>query len=218
MQPSGPGRTPEVSSRSANGSRPSKSRALSWSMCSPCSGRRAKLSPYECDYDAVQQLQRIASDTGVAIVIVHHLRKSVGEVDPFEKVSGTLGLSGAADTVLILDRDGQGATLYGRGRDIEEIETAVQFSREMCRWRILGAAADIRRTDERTAILDVLKDATEPMTPKDIMVAAELANRNALDLLLYKMTKAGDIEKVGRGQYSYPGKIGKIDAETPINS
>jgi hypothetical protein len=31
-------------------------------------------------------------------------------VDPFEKVSGTLGLSGAADAVLILDKDSKGET------------------------------------------------------------------------------------------------------------
>jgi RecA-family ATPase len=184
--------------------------------------RRKDQQPYEADYEAIQALQAIASETGVAIVIVHHLRKSAGEVDPFEKVSGTLGLSGAADTVLILDRDSQGATLYGRGRDIEEIESAVQFSRETCRWQILGVAAEVRRTDERTVILDVLKDATEPMTPKDILIAAELTNRNALDQLLYRMAKAGDIEKAGRGQYSLPGskisKIGKIDEKTSVNS
>jgi RecA-family ATPase len=94
------------------------------------SPRRKDQQPYEADYAAIQGLQAIASQTGVAIVVVHHLRKSAGELDPLEKVSGTLGLSGAADTVLILDRDAQGMTLYGRGRDIEEIETAVQFSRE----------------------------------------------------------------------------------------
>jgi predicted ATP-dependent serine protease len=87
------------------------------------SPRNDRQSLYENDYQSVQALQKIASETDVAIVIVHHLRKSGAEVDPFEKVSGTLGLSGGADTVLVLDRDGNGATLYGRGRDIEEIET-----------------------------------------------------------------------------------------------
>ena len=33
----------------------------------------------------------------------------------FEKVSGTLGLTGAADTTIVLDRDSNGATIYGRG-------------------------------------------------------------------------------------------------------
>jgi predicted ATP-dependent serine protease len=77
------------------------------------SPRRKDQQPYEADYAAIQGLQAIASQTGVAIVVVHHLRKSAGELDPLEKVSGTLGLSGAADTVLILDRDAQGMTCTG---------------------------------------------------------------------------------------------------------
>ena len=117
-------------------------------MFKPASGNRD--NQYEADYHAIKGLQAIASEFQIAIVIVHHTRKSGSDVDPFRKdVSGTLGLSGAADTCIILDRDGSGATLYGRGRDVEEIEAAVEFDRNTCRWRILGAASDVRRTDER---------------------------------------------------------------------
>jgi AAA domain len=165
--------------------------------------RDPKLSPYECDYDAVQQLQRIALDTGVAIVIVHHLRKSVSEVDPFEKVSGTLGLSSAADTVLVLDRDASGATLYGRGRDIEEIETAVEFNKGTNTWRVLGEAAEVRRTNERAQILSVLIDADEPISPRDIAAKTGMP-RNNVDQLLFKMAKAGEVLKSGRGHYLHP--------------
>ena len=105
------------------------------------SGNRDNL--YEADYHAIQGLQALAGELNVSIVIVHHVRKSGSDVDPFEKVSGTLGLSGAADAVLILDRDSNGATLYGRGRDVEEIEKAVSFDKQTCRWTILGAAAEV---------------------------------------------------------------------------
>jgi hypothetical protein len=169
--------------------------------------RGDKESLYESDYAAIKGLQALAGEFNIAIVIVHHTRKSGSDVDPFEKVSGTLGLSGAADTTVILDRDGNGATLYGRGRDIEEIEAAVTFDRDTCRWRILGDAADVRRSDERSTILAALRDADGPMSPKDIMSAAELTNRNALDILLYKMSKAGEVEKVRRGLYCHPGKV-----------
>lgn len=52
---------------------------------------------YQADYLAIKELQSVAMQTGVAIVVVHHTRKKGAETDPFEKVSGTLGLSGAAD-------------------------------------------------------------------------------------------------------------------------
>ena len=42
---------------------------------------------------------------------------------------------GAADAVLVLSRDAKGTTLYGRGRDIEEIETAMRF--DGGRWSVL---------------------------------------------------------------------------------
>ena len=109
---------------------------------------------YEADYLAIKGLQALASQYNVAVVIVTHTRKSGSEVDPFEKVSGTLGLSGGADTTMVLDRDGNGATIYGRGRDIEEIESAVEFDRSTCRWRVQGTASEVRRSDERSEILD----------------------------------------------------------------
>jgi len=160
---------------------------------------------YEADYLAIKELQSLAMETGVAIVVVHHTRKSGAEADPFEKVSGTLGLSGAADTTIILDRDQNGVTLYGRGRDIEEIETAVQFEKLTCRWRALGNAHEVRRTDERGAILTVLTDATEPMNPRDIAIEADM-KRNNVDRLLGKMAKAGEIVKAGRGLYVHPDR------------
>ena len=41
------------------------------------------------------------------------------------------------------------------------------------------------------------------------MIEAELTNRNAVDILLHKMAKAGEVEKAGRGVYVYPGNNGK---------
>lgn len=160
---------------------------------------------YEADYGALKDLQSLAMDIGVAIVVVHHTRKSAADSDPFEKVSGTLGLSGAADTTIILDRDQNGCTLYGRGRDIEEIETAVLFDKPTCRWSAQGKASEVRRTDERAQILSVLIDATEPISPRELSIACN-APRNSIDQLLYKMAKAGEVLKIGRGLYIHPDR------------
>jgi AAA domain len=161
--------------------------------------RTDKQSQYEADYAAVQALQKIASDTGVAIVIVTHARKSPGEVDAIEKVSGTFGLSGAADTILILDRGSNGATLYGRGRDIEEIETAVEFDKGTCRWRVLGEAAEVHRSDERKAIRDALLDAA-PMSPREIADLTGLSY-DAVRQMLVRMVKADEVTRTKRGRY-----------------
>ena len=165
---------------------------------------------YEADYHAIKELQGLAMETGVAIVVVHHTRKSGVESDPFEKVSGTLGLSGAADTTIILDRDQNGCTLYGRGREIEEIETAVHFDKSTCRWRALGDVAVVRRTDERSVILELLADNRDPMSPAEVADALGLL-RNNVKQLLFKMAKDGEVVKGRRGMYLHPEHAGYSD-------
>jgi hypothetical protein len=164
------------------------------------SPRRKDQQPYEADYAAISGLQQIASQTGVAIIIVHHLRKSVGENDPFEKVSGTLGLVGAADTVLVLDKDASGVTLYGRGRDVEEIETAMELNKATGRWKILGSAEEVHRSDERSKILTFLSGEKEPIKTDDIAIQTEMPKKNVAQLL-FKMVRAGEVKKAGRGVY-----------------
>lgn len=155
---------------------------------------------YEHDYSAVKAVQELAGSIGIGVLIVHHVRKGIGETDPFEKVSGTLGLTGAADTALILDRDGHGCSLYGRGRDIQEFEKVVSFSKENCRWALQGDASELRRTDERSVILHVLMEQGEPMSPTDVSGATGMP-RNNVKQLLFKMAKAGEVTKTKRGHY-----------------
>ncbi len=171
-------------------------------------GRQAQ---YEADYHAIAGLQAIASEHRIAVVVVHHLRKSASESgDAIDKISGTLGLSGAADAILVLDREGSGVTMYARGRDIEEIETAVEFDRGACRWRVLGQASDVRRSDERKAILDALREAGRPMKRTEIAAAVE-KSANATDQLLWKMLRDGEVTKSDRGLYALtPDKNDKI--------
>jgi biotin operon repressor len=179
--------------------------------------RNGRDTPYEADYAAVKCLQSLAMEYSVAIVIVHHTRKGGGDTEAFDKVSGTLGLSGAADTTLVLDRDGNGCTLYGRGRDIPEIETAVQFSKDTCKWSVLGLASEVRRTDERTQILEVLKDADEPMSPTDIADALGVP-RNNIKQLLFKMAKVGEVTKSRqRGRYIHPDRSDLDNSDDPHN-
>jgi hypothetical protein len=170
---------------------------------------------YEADYHAIKGLQTLAAEFGVAVVVVHHTRKAGSDVDPFEKVSGTLGLSGAADTTIILDMDGSGATLYGRGRDIEEIESGVEFDKPTCRWRVNGAASDVRRSDERAEVLAILEDAPEPMSPAEL-AAVTGRKGGALRKLLHLMMKSGEVRKTKRGKYLHPSRTDLVTEADPL--
>jgi RecA-family ATPase len=155
---------------------------------------------YGADYAALAPLQKLAGELEVAIVVVHHLRKMKGD-DPLDTISGTTGLTGAVDSVLVLRRDSNGTTLYGRGREIEEIDVAVQF--EDGNWTLLGETATVRRSAEREAILNVLQDAGEPVGPNAIAKALDKPPNNIKQLLL-KMGAAGEIQKHSRGRYTVP--------------
>jgi AAA domain len=168
------------------------------------SGKSSQL--YADDYAAISELQKLASKHNIGIVIVHHDRKNDAD-DVFDTVSGTLGLSAAADTILIMKRQAGAITLFVRGRDVEESETALQFNKATCKWSALGVAADVYRSAERSRVLEALQDG--PKQAKELMLEAELRNRNATDILLHKMVKNGQIVRVGPGQYDLPGKEGK---------
>jgi len=159
---------------------------------------------YAADYRAIEGLQRIAGQYQVGIVLAHHLRKASSEDDAFDDVSGTLGLTGAADTIVIMKRHSGMVKVYVRGRDIEEGEFAAEFNRESCRWRLVGAADEVFRSQERVALLAVLKDTMRPMSVPEIMAATDRSDRHAIYNLLYKMEKAGDAKHAGRGQWAHP--------------
>jgi DNA-binding IclR family transcriptional regulator len=53
----------------------------------------------------------------------------------------------------------------------------------------------------RAAVLAVLDEATEPMSPAEIALAAALP-KNKVDQLLYRMGKVGEVTKLARGKYA----------------
>jgi AAA domain len=128
------------------------------------------LNSYENDYSPWAPLQQWATENRVAVLGLHHTKKG-GADDPLEALSGSNGLSACADTTIVLDQDQNGRTLYVRGRDVEEKETAVIFAAGL--WSVLGEASDVRRSDERSVIIEALKDNREPMTPTEIAATSQ---------------------------------------------
>jgi len=169
-------------------------------------------SQYEADYNLLSSVKTLADELGITVVAVHHLRKMPAD-DPLEEVSGTTGITGAADTVLILKRprgesDG---TLFVAGRDTEEQELAVSF--ENGRWRVLGDARAHALSEQRKRILEVVEE-TEGMTPKKIAEATGLPHES-VRILVRKLAAEGYVESVERGRYRIP-RVG-INAINSVN-
>lgn len=102
---------------------------------------------YAGDYGDLSSLKRFADTNNVAVLAVHHLRKQ-DDSDVFNKVSGTTGITGSADTTIVLQRDARGsesATLYVVGRDIEYLEYKLKFQDFV--WQVVDCKSgeEIRR-------------------------------------------------------------------------
>ena len=93
-------------------------------------GSAGKAGMYGNNYDDISSIKRIADGFNIAILLVHHLRKLQDSDDPFNDVSGSTGIIGAADTNFILrrKRSGNAATLLVSGRDVEYQELTLQFN------------------------------------------------------------------------------------------
>jgi predicted transcriptional regulator of viral defense system len=76
-------------------------------------------------------------------------------------------------------------------------------------------ATEVHLSDQRGRVLAALEDANEGLAVAEIVLAAQLRSPNAADVLLFKMTKSGDIERVKRGVYGIPGTVAKLAAKNP---
>jgi RecA-family ATPase len=157
-------------------------------------------SNYQSDYLALIELRTLANEHGIALPVVHHLRKAEAD-DPFDTISGTLGLTGAVDSMLVLKREsGDSYTLHGKGRDLLEIEKAMAFDRDSCLWRVEGDAAPVRRSRQQAEILAAIIGAKGPIGPTDIAAVTKMKATN-VRFLLGKLVDEGVIEKAERGLY-----------------
>jgi hypothetical protein len=155
---------------------------------------------YDFDYDALASLGDLALRYGICILVIHHTRKADSD-DVIDLASGTHGLTGAADAVLVLKRArGQAdATLHATGRDFEDKEIALRWDNEISGFLILGDAAEYSRSEQRQDVITLLS-TVGPLTPKQVAQALEREN-SATKKLLWTMSKEGEL-KVYKGRYS----------------
>jgi RecA-family ATPase len=163
-------------------------------------GKRIMNDTYRSDYEELARLKKIAEK--VPIVLIHHTRKAASN-DPLNEVSGTLGITGAADTVLRLHcpRLSTQAELFVSSREFEEKSLELDFSVDTA-WTVKGSVDEMNLTNERRQILDYLKLAGEPQKPAEI--AANLGkNPSTVRSLVLKLLKEGFVVSPKYGYYQY---------------
>ena len=157
---------------------------------------------YDADYEALQSMQKLAGNHGVTVLVVHHTRK-MAAVDPVDEVSGSTGLSGGADGIMVLKRDrGKAdAYLHVTGREVEEeAELALRWDANLASWTLAGDAEEYRLSQERRSVLKTLGAAEGGMSPKDIAEALD-KSVGSVKVLLGEMVKAGQVSNPAYGKY-----------------
>ncbi len=169
------------------------------------------VSPYEADYAAMALAKMLADRFGIAVVLVHHVRKA-GSDDFLAEVSGTNGLAGAADTTIVLKR-GRGqadGVLHTTGRDVDEAEYALSFHAAAGAWQLLdGPAVDHTLGDTRSTILRHLRQQDQAQPPKVVAEATGLAYDTVKRTCL-RMAADGQLVSDASGRYGIPveGAVG----------
>lgn len=170
-------------------------------------GHASGNSAYEADYAAVGVIKDLADTYGIPIMVVHHVRKASAD-DFLQTVSGTNGLAGAADAVLVLERARAQADgiLHITGRDVEEAEHAMAFHPPTGTWRILdGPATDYQMNDTRQLITRHLRDYPG-RTPAEIATALDMP-RDTIRQTCKRMHDAGQLTTQPGGKYHPPDTI-----------
>jgi hypothetical protein len=169
---------------------------------------------YQRDYKVASRLKEICDNRpGMALIGLHHDRKAAAD-DFVESVSGTNGLAGAADTIIVISRprnETQGL-LKVTGRDVVEGEYAATMQDGV--WELmgdsLGAAAQAAQTVKATAALgdrsaEILRFVVNhPDGARAAEVAAGLVEMPADQARIYltRLFDAGKLRKLERGLYA----------------
>lgn len=111
--------------------------------------RGGNSNAYDQDVAFLEPVQRMALDENIALLFVHHDKKGAGFLsDSFERLSGTMGISGSADCVMNLVADGKRfegrATLEVTPRDAAGSEMKLYFDNCYGEWQeVADPGADL---------------------------------------------------------------------------
>ena len=118
---------------------------------------------YSQDYLDMSALKSVADYYSIAIIVVHHMKK-MREDDPMNNLTGTVGITGAADNTWVLSRKRtqKEATLDIEGRDVESTRIKLRFEGQ--KWHV--EEIETLEEIEKTSVPDVINRVIEFMQPR----------------------------------------------------
>src|SRR5512132_241265 len=189
---------------------------------------------YQRDYRVGSALKRIVDTSPGATLLVNHHQRKAGAEDFVDAVSGTAGLAGAADTVIVLSRDRNETSglLKVTGRHVAEGEYAVTF-KDGAVWELDGhdlaaareKAQKVRATTRATAgagdrMLDVVLYAyahPDGVRRGDVAKALHM-DPKAATVYLARAADAGRLQRAERGLYTPVISVTSVTSEGGVDN
>ena len=156
-----------------------------------------RVPAFMADYEAVNLLHDMSKKhPGVCIDVVHHTRKAKSE-DPIDDISGTYGLTAAADSYLVMRHHADGALMFVGGRlwSREESEYKIKRSGQQ-RWEMLGV--NLGLSDEQEQTLNMVKAEPAGMSGSKLAEMLGITNRSAWDRLDGLLEKGFVSKRMGK--------------------
>jgi len=144
----------------------------------------AGMNPTETE-DLLNCINTIRDRFGIAILLIHHLRKELAD-DVFSRISGTTAISGAVDSsfTLVEDKRGSGkAKLSCIGRDIEYRELTLERNAENVWELVSDSRTQLELLGGRIVILlsELMRDRAEFIgTPTELSAQIDPAGSEGI--------------------------------------
>jgi hypothetical protein len=130
---------------------------------------------YNTEYKMMAHFHRLAVDYGISVLVVHHLRKADAS-DPMSLVSGSAGITGAADLVWVFfrkpERNEMRSKLRAMGKDVGDTTYDLVWNEKCCQWR----CNDFTNEDESRGIRDDIKKIFKDLGDK-LVTASQIADQ-----------------------------------------
>jgi len=166
---------------------------------------------YRGDYRDIAQIKNLSNKHNVAIVLVHHTRKATSS-DDLDLVLGSTGLTGGADTVLVMKRrrGENNALLSITGRDIEERELGLARSYKYG-WKLEDKDyREFDQTPERQELVEIIRKHAGPVQLKTL---ADEAGKTVFNVRkqLKALVEEGIAQQPKYGEYTVAPKLVPCD-------
>jgi replicative DNA helicase len=133
------------------------------------------LNDYSQTVDGMSALKDIADALNIAVIVIHHNRKSGNlDGDHMESALGSTGINATADTTLTMrrNRGAETATLQVSGRDVEDAAYTLSWDKNICSWTVTNQAAlKPALSEAQQQIIDLLESEGRNFTTAEIAEA-----------------------------------------------